>query len=48
MNKKRILMGLGAFAFLGLTTVLTSCGGEKTYTVKFLDGQTELSSSIRF
>lgn len=45
MNKKRILMGLGAFAFLGLTTVLTSCGGEKTYTVKFLDGQTELSSS---
>ncbi len=44
MKKKRILLGLGTFAVLGLTTVLASCGGEKTYTVKFYNGDTEISS----
>lgn len=42
MKKKRILMGLGAFAFLGLT--LASCNGDKNFTVKFYNGSEELSS----
>ena len=42
MKKKRILLGLGAFAFLGLATVLASCDAKK-FTVKFYDGETELT-----
>ncbi len=42
MKKKRILMGLGAFAFLGLT--LASCNGDKNFTVKFYNGSEELNS----
>ncbi len=42
MKKKRILIGLGAFALAGLA--LTSCGGEKSFTVTFYDGTTALST----
>ena len=36
MRKKSVLIGLGAFALLGLT--LTSCGKTENFTVKFYDG----------
>lgn len=42
MKKKRILLGLSAFAALGLATVLTSCDAKK-FTVRFYDGETELT-----
>ena len=40
MKKKRILLGLGAFAFLGLA--LASCDNNKMYTVTFYNGTEEL------
>ena len=42
MKKKRILLGLGAFAVLGFATVLASCDAKK-FTVRFYDGETELT-----
>ncbi len=45
MKKKRILLGLSAFALVGLATVLSSCDGDKKYTVKFVDGQQEITKT---
>lgn len=41
MKKRKILLGLGAFAFLGLA--LASCDNNKMYTVTFYNGTEELS-----
>ncbi len=45
MKKKRILLGLGAFALAGLAaTTLASCqDNNKMYTVTFFNGDTEIS-----
>lgn len=40
MKKRKILLGLGAFAFLGLA--LASCDNNKMYTVTFYNGTEEL------
>ena len=45
MKKKRILLGLSAFALVGLAAVLSSCDGQKKYTVKFVDGQEEITKT---
>lgn len=44
MKKKKILLGLGAFALLGFT--LSSCNNAKVYEVTFYDGDKELVKEL--